>query len=175
MWERDGMIRIWNWQIIWNVNAYLWLEKDTRRFIFVFVVNFIIFYSTPVWGSSWPSRFVAPGAGGSGGGRGEAYKFGLWLVRFCVDIYRFLLLFLLLFLFLCFRFFLFFLFFFLLLFVVFLPGIHIDVFKFKSTRAPIKDQRIKKNNNAVIMDGCFAYFLVSFLSRLRTIWTHSCA
>lgn len=42
-------------------------------------------------------------------GGGEAYKFGLWLVRFCVDIYRFLLLFLLLFLFLCFRFFFFFL------------------------------------------------------------------
>lgn len=55
-------------------------------------------------------------------------------------------------------FFLFFIFLvlFLLLFVVFLPGIHIDVFKFKSTSAAIKDQRIKKNNNAVIMGGCFA-------------------
>lgn len=51
---------------------------------------------------------------------------------------------------------LFFLVLFLLLFVVFLPGIHIDVFKFKSTSAAIKDQRIKKNNNAVIMGGCFA-------------------
>lgn len=45
-----------------------------------------------------------------------------------------------------FVFFLFFFFLLLLLFSVFLPGIHIGVFKFKSTRAPIKDQRIEKNN-----------------------------
>lgn len=129
-----------------HINAYLRLEKDTRRFIFVFVVNFIIFYSTPVW--IIVTKPICKIGSGGGVAREGAGLWPLVFIGFCFCFYY-------CFCFCAFGFFSSF-FFVLLLFVVFLPGIHIDVFKFKSTRATIKDQRIKKNNNAVIMEDCFA-------------------
>lgn len=46
--------------------------------------------------------------------------------------------------------------------MVFLPGIHIDVFKFKSTRAPIKDQRIKKEQQCGNHGWLFCIFFGFF-------------
>lgn len=82
-----------------------------------------------------------------GGGGGEVYKFGLWLVRFCVDIYRFLLLFLLLFLFLCFWFFFFSCSFFFCYFWYFYQEFTL---MFSSSRAPEHPLKIKESRRTTM-------------------------